>query len=574
MKCPHCEKEHADGLLFCPFTGKAIEPRLLCPQCGQVAQAHWQHCGFCGAELSVEHKMSAAKPTIVDRRLPGAWNALLPKNWRMGLLGVGGLLLVVVAYFALRGIVGLGRNGIGEETGLQGSEADPTQPAMNSLIVFGSDRDGNYEIYTMQANGSEQVRLTNTVYYDGSPAFSPDGQKIAFNTDRDANYEIYVMNRDGTNPVNLTNSKAQDYYPDWSPDMKKILYQSNWDDNWDIYVMNADGSGQTRLTTDPMEEGTPRYSPDGTKIAFTGTVDGNMEVFVMNVDGSERVRLTDNPATDAAPAWSPNGKMLVFNSNRDGNWEIYRVNADGSGLKRLSKNTANFGAPDWSPDGEKIIFTADPYGSWDIFAMDPNGENIVAILGSAANDGFPRWSVGSSKLANEAYPVDVDSYAKGTSTMEAVTVVKTEPAMEAATQYPATPIPATGIVKAGGGSIEGEVFRSSPREPIANATVILIRKELQGTFQEKIYAVTYTDNDGRYVFENVAPAGYDLWVGLEKIAEFENYPFCSESVPDDWVVYMTGYAEIPISLLAPGMVLEFSGESLRKDIDISEIKCK
>ncbi|GAI97950.1 unnamed protein product, partial [marine sediment metagenome] len=84
-------------------------------------------------------------------------------------------------------------------------------------IAFTSDRDGNYEIYLLNIDGSEQVRLTNNPAGDGNSSFSPDGTKIAFTSDRDGNGEIYIMNVDGSEQTNLTNNPAGDGNPYGNP---------------------------------------------------------------------------------------------------------------------------------------------------------------------------------------------------------------------------------------------------------------------------------------------------------------------------------------------------------------------
>ncbi len=80
-----------------------------------------------------------------------------------------------------------------------------------------SDRDGDWEIYVMNSDGSEQTNLTNNPGGDYDPIWSPDGKKIAFEFDRDGNWEIYVMNADGSEQINFTNNSADDGYPAWSP---------------------------------------------------------------------------------------------------------------------------------------------------------------------------------------------------------------------------------------------------------------------------------------------------------------------------------------------------------------------
>ena len=99
-----------------------------------------------------------------------------------------------------------------------GGNDGPTGPSFaTSKIAFVSDRDGNREIYVMDADGPNQVRLTNNARFDSAPSWSPDGSKIAFYQSREeGNFEIYVMDADGSNQVRLTNSRSRDRHPSWS----------------------------------------------------------------------------------------------------------------------------------------------------------------------------------------------------------------------------------------------------------------------------------------------------------------------------------------------------------------------
>ena len=97
----------------------------------------------------------------------------------------------------------------------QPQEQNNTFPGSNGKIVFISDRDGNWEIYTMNADGSEQTRLTINNSDDQFPSWSPDGTKIVFVSDRHGYLEIYTMNADGSGQTRLTTNPTNDKNPDW-----------------------------------------------------------------------------------------------------------------------------------------------------------------------------------------------------------------------------------------------------------------------------------------------------------------------------------------------------------------------
>lgn len=120
-------------------------------------------------------------------------------------------------------------------------------------------------------------------------ANGPFNGKIAFASQRDGNSEIYTMNANGTSQVNISNNPAHDLHPSWSPDGTRIAFQSTRDGDSEIYVMNADGSNQTRLTFNSVGDSDPAWSPDGTKIVFD-TDDGDRPVAGdWNGDGRDTV---------------------------------------------------------------------------------------------------------------------------------------------------------------------------------------------------------------------------------------------------------------------------------------------
>jgi TolB protein len=173
-----------------------------------------------------------------------------------------------------------------------GYDAEATVSPDGKKIVFTSVRDGDLEIYTMNIDGSRVRRLTHRVGYDGGAFFSPDSQKIVYRASyphddtAKARYQallaehlveprqldLFVVNADGSNALRVTNNGAANFCPFFHPSGKKIIFASNLGDpkgrNFDLYLVNVDGSGLEQITFDPTFDGFPMFSPDGRKLVF------------------------------------------------------------------------------------------------------------------------------------------------------------------------------------------------------------------------------------------------------------------------------------------------------------------
>jgi Tol biopolymer transport system component len=274
-------------------------------------------------------------------------------------------------------------------------------------IAFVSDRDENWEVYTVNADGSEPTNLSDFPQSGGyawpstdvKPSWSPDGQRIAFASDRhadfktdpDGNRDIYLMDAGGSNLVRLTEHPAHDDFPAWSPDGQRIAFASQRDGNWEIYVVKADGSGRTRLTHEPLSDAMPAWSPDGEHIVFCSDRDGNTEIYVMKADGSGQTRLTDHWKLDFGPAWSPDGQHIAFVSDRDWDAEIYVMRADGSGVTNVTNHEGIDVEPAWSPDGTRIAFMSRRDDNAEIYVMKADGSDQINVTHHPQNDFLPSW---------------------------------------------------------------------------------------------------------------------------------------------------------------------------------------
>lgn len=215
--------------------------------------------------------------------------------------------------------VALGHTGIVGAT--QWGKADTADVYVQGEVLLNSSRRGNVPTLFAfdRATPGRMTPLTrDSAAQQLDPAPSPDGSRVAYVTDRDGNLELYLMNADGSNPQRLTNSTATEGAPSWTPDGGKIVYASNAagaaTGTFHIWIMNADGSGQRQLTQGASNDFQPAVSPDGKTVAFTSDRDGgsNYNIYLMGVDGSNPHQFTKEPVPETSPVWLPDGGLAYL----------------------------------------------------------------------------------------------------------------------------------------------------------------------------------------------------------------------------------------------------------------------
>ena len=231
------------------------------------------------------------------------------------------------------------------------AKAFPASPAWSpdgTKIAFVRSRGGTVDVYVANADGTRTQRLARGVRLTGDPssdqgplpqpAWSPDGRRIAFISDRSGTNDLWMMDADGSDQRRLTRNSATESGPVWSPDGRRIAFArragEHWSNNDDLYVIRSDGTGLRNLTHGtPPDIYKPVWSLDGRHIIFLS--EGKGGIYVINTDGSGKQNLTPNRPQVGASDLSPDGRQILFGSGKDGISELHVMNRDGSDRHRL-----------------------------------------------------------------------------------------------------------------------------------------------------------------------------------------------------------------------------------------------
>jgi Tol biopolymer transport system component len=221
-------------------------------------------------------------------------------------------------------------------------------------VEGGGRFDMTSDIYTMAADGSDVLQLTDEPGLDLFPVFSPDGSKIAFNSDRAGTVDIWVMDADGSNPVQVTrfeNDSLDDYHPTWSPDGEQIAFirgEVPPGAAGKLWVIDADGSNGHVLLDSPLVY-FPAWSPDGTRIAFDVGDWPDVRIGTLELASG----IVSDVVAGNLPRWSPDSnRLLVSLIGGSGGFGIVELDAP----NRVEILRSTGWAAGWSPDGERVLF--------------------------------------------------------------------------------------------------------------------------------------------------------------------------------------------------------------------------
>ncbi len=271
------------------------------------------------------------------------------------------------------------------------------QPQGTILFSAASvEGDGKFNLFTMNADGSNRQPLPAPAGEALGAKWSPDGKSIALSAQENDVAQIFVMSADGKNRRQLTRVKNA-INVEWSPDGKQLAFVSNDYGQYDIYTINNDGTGLRRITHDAGDHLQPAWSPDGGKLAYAAAIStsqqfsNTFQLFVTDLNGNAE-QITNAEGVDYQyPSWSRDGKKLVFAADPTGAYEIYAMDFAARDAKPLTKSGDPSTQPRFSPDDKLILYTVFTPDGWRLHLMTADGGAQTPIDNKNTSEFFGDW---------------------------------------------------------------------------------------------------------------------------------------------------------------------------------------
>ncbi|HEX8475777.1 MAG TPA: winged helix-turn-helix domain-containing protein [Pyrinomonadaceae bacterium] len=227
-------------------------------------------------------------------------------------------------------------------------------------IVYASVASGSWDIWAMNADGSNAKQLTVNARSNYGPAASNDGRFIVFVSNRAGNaFNIWRMDTDGSNPKQLTFTKGENF-PHVTPDNKWVIYATvGFSQPARIWKVPIDGGEPVAITD--TNSSWPVVSPDGTLIACTYETAPNApaKLVILPIEGGQPIKTFDLPQTARANTlWTPDGRAVTYLDSRDGPTNIWSQPLDGTAPRQLTHfKTDGVGAYGWSLNGKQLVYS-------------------------------------------------------------------------------------------------------------------------------------------------------------------------------------------------------------------------
>jgi TolB protein len=241
---------------------------------------------------------------------------------------------------------------------------------------------------------------------DRHPVWSPDGTQIAFESNRDGNWEIYVVQPDGSGAKNISANPAADRRPSWSADGRKIIFDSDREGGTGLVVHTFQTASSQRIAVPGLKNVCfPVFRPSGKSAVFSAVASpkaDNFNIFELDFRSGALKQLTTDTTRSLYASFSKNGKKMVFFSRRDTKGtddELYLFNYKNKKVKRITRRSGHDFCPTLSPDGKKVACAASEGSARpELVVHELKTGRITQLTFNSDGDTEPHWAPDGKRL--------------------------------------------------------------------------------------------------------------------------------------------------------------------------------
>ena len=260
-------------------------------------------------------------------------------------------------------------------------------------IVFSRGTGDRRDLYVVDYDGENLLRLTANRTLNLCPSWSPDLSQVAFTSYTDGQQGIYLFETATGKVTELTATEGLNLGAAWHPDGKELLVSLSKDGTPEIYRIDLQGRVIRRLTHSPAIEISPCWSPGGKDIVFTSDRTGTPQLYMMDEMGANRRRLTFEGQYNDSAAWSPSGEQIVYACRIGNDTRLVQISSFGENRRiLLDPSWRSCEDPSWAPDGRHVVFASDRTGTFKLYVLDVVEGNTRQLTFGEEPDVTPAWS--------------------------------------------------------------------------------------------------------------------------------------------------------------------------------------
>jgi TolB protein len=260
-------------------------------------------------------------------------------------------------------------------------------------IVFSRGSGDRRDLFVVDFDGENLLRLTANRTLNLCPSWSPDGAHVAFTSYNQGMQGLYLLETRTGKVRRLLATEGLNLGPGWHPEGQEIIVSLSKDGDPEIYRIDLAGNVLRRLTFSPAIEVSPAWDPFGRDVVFTSDRTGTPQLYIMDADGTGRRRLTFEGRYNDSAVWSPNGSQVVYATREGDHTQLVVISPTGENRDVLTDSRwRSCEDPSWAPDGRHVVFASDRTGVFKLYVMDVVEKTWRRLTYGDEPDITPAWS--------------------------------------------------------------------------------------------------------------------------------------------------------------------------------------